>query len=339
MNIVFDIETLPCNDPEVIAELTATIKPPGNIKKAESIAEWMRENREAAAADLVARTSFDGMYGRICCISYAIDDDAPISVFGNEHKLIADFFAAVDAASTSTYRGFDVYGELVFVGHNIASFDLPFLKHRAIIHGIKPPAVLLNAMNAKPWDACIADTMLMWSQDREKRASMNKLCKAFGISGKDGFDGSMVADTWPVDPMKVVSYCEDDVLRTREMYRRMMFLDCPPIVSATTQNAAAQINARAAEDRRLANILAEEQAARAAKNAEFLGETVAATSATPESASAPATPVDIRAAVVEHQDEISSFLDTRYFKDESRIRAILVEFVKHQAAFNLRKAA
>jgi putative phage-type endonuclease len=51
------------------------------------------------------------------------------------------------------------------------------------------------------------------------------------------------------------------------------------------------------------------------------------------------TPAQKQAAVVEHQDEIGSFIKSRDFKDESRIRAILVEFVKHQAAFNLRKAA
>ena len=217
MNIYFDIETLPTNDATVISELTAAIKPPGNIKKAESIAEWMRENGETAAKEAVAKTSFDGMYGRICCISYAIDDENPESVFGDERNLLKDFFDRLNLVPRL------VRGDLVFIGHNIAGFDLPFLKHRAIIHGIKPPIALIKAMNAKPWDGCISDTMLMWSQDREKRASMEKLCRAFGIAGKGDFDGSMVAETWPIDPVKVVSYCQDDVRRTREIYKRITF--------------------------------------------------------------------------------------------------------------------
>lgn len=49
--------------------------------------------------------------------------------------------------------------------------------------------------------------------------------------------------------------------------------------------------------------------------------------------------VDTTAAVIEHQDEISTFLKSRSFKDESRIRAILVEFVKHQAERALASAA
>ena len=78
-------------------------------------------------------------------------------------------------------------------------------------------------MSAKPWDACIADTLLMWSGDPHKRGSMDKLCKVLGIPGKGDFDGSMVASTWPTDPQKVISYCEDDVIRTRSIYQRLTF--------------------------------------------------------------------------------------------------------------------
>jgi predicted PolB exonuclease-like 3'-5' exonuclease len=63
----------------------------------------------------------------------------------------------------------------------------------------------------------------MWSPDRDKRVSLDKLCKAFGIPGKGDFDGSMVADTWSVNPDKVIEYCRDDVARTRQVYNRLTF--------------------------------------------------------------------------------------------------------------------
>lgn len=53
----------------------------------------------------------------------------------------------------------------------------------------------------------------------------------------------------------------------------------------------------------------------------------------------PFTKTDKEAAVIDHQDDISTFLAGRSFKDESRIRAILVEFIKHQAERNFKKAA
>ena len=216
MLITFDLETLPTNDMQVIAEISASIKPPANYSKQETIVKWFEENGAQAIKDAVAKTSFDGMYGRIACIGFT-DDDKTVLATSQDHsegdaiQLFFDFVGSFDY-------------QITFCGHNVHGFDLPFLKHRAIILGIKPPAQLLHAMSAKPWDNCIADTMLMWSSDPHKRGSMDRLCKAFGIQGKDGFDGSMVAETWPVDPQKVIEYCKDDVERTRKIYKRINFI-------------------------------------------------------------------------------------------------------------------
>lgn len=214
MNVYLDIETIPTTDAEVIRELKSTIAPPGNIKKQESIDAWMKENAESAANDLVAKTSFDGMYGRIACIAWAFGDGEIQSTSKDDSE--AD-------ALRLLYSTISVNDTLTVVGHNVAGFDLPFLKHRSIILGIKPPPAIRRAMNAKPWSEFIADTMLMWSDNRDKRASMDKLCRVLGIPGKDGFDGSMVAETWPVNPQKVIDYCKDDVSRTRAIYKRLTF--------------------------------------------------------------------------------------------------------------------
>ena len=72
--IVFDIETLPCNDEELIAELAKTITPPATHKKQETIEKWMEENMLKALQDLVIKTSLDGMYGRVACIAWAAGD-------------------------------------------------------------------------------------------------------------------------------------------------------------------------------------------------------------------------------------------------------------------------
>jgi len=54
---------------------------------------------------------------------------------------------------------------------------------------------------------------------------------------------------------------------------------------------------------------------------------------------APANVTEIRQeAVIEHQDVIAAFLKFRQFKDETKVRAILVEFIKFQAEFGMRKS-
>lgn len=224
MLLYLDLETVPTTDQDVIETLSAKIAAPANYKKPESIAEWERENKPQAVKEAVAKTSFDGAYGRIVCICYAFDDGKVFSVHGDDEKtLLEQFYSHVYDLSTGVFQGYTSDVPLTVIGHNVAGFDLPFLKHRSIINRVTPPAAILKAMNARPWDNCIADTMLMWSSDREKRASMDKLCRAFGIEGKGDFDGSMVADTWPVDPQKVVDYCCADVERTRALYYRMTF--------------------------------------------------------------------------------------------------------------------
>lgn len=233
MLLTFDIETLPCSDPAIIAELAAKIKPPGNISKPETIAKWLEDNKEQALADAIHKTGLDGLYGRICCIGYAFDDGDVFTSSGDDEKSVLEHFYShvFDVARYAIVREGDLPRAdqwrdhpVTVVGHNVVGFDLPFLKHRSIINRVKPINVISKAMAAKPWDDCVADTMLMWDSDhREKRASMDKLCRAFGIDGKGDFDGSMVAATWPNDPQKVIDYCKDDVRRTREIYKRLTF--------------------------------------------------------------------------------------------------------------------
>ena len=223
MKLYLDIETLPCTDPAFISQVSDTITAPAQYKKPESIEEWLRDNKDKAVKDAVSKTSFDGLYGSIACICYAFDDGEIFSVDARcgEKMMLEQFYCHVLDMSGVDHHAGTAQQQLVVVGHNVAGFDLPFIKHRSIINNVKPVDAMIKPMNAKPWDACIADTMLMWSSDSQKRVSMDKLCKAFGLEGKGDFDGSMVAETWPTEPLKVIGYCIDDVRRTRELYKCM----------------------------------------------------------------------------------------------------------------------
>ena len=138
--LTFDIETLPTTDAEVIASLAETVKAPGTLKKPESIAAWMEENRESAAAELVAKTSFDGLYGSIACICYQFDDGEVFSVdaksSGDENTMLEHFYSHVFDMVCTEYHGGIASQNLTVCGHNIAGFDLPFLFKRAAILGV-----------------------------------------------------------------------------------------------------------------------------------------------------------------------------------------------------------
>lgn len=237
MNIYLDIETLPGNSDFLMDSLRAdaqkekdAARAPSNYKDEAKIAEYIAGKHAEIDADTEnkrRRTSFDGLYGSIACIAYAFDDSEVFSVdqntSGDEKTMLEHFYSHVFDQISVAYHGGVAATNATFIGHNIAGFDLPFLKHRSIILGVRPIAAMTAAFAAKSWDKCVADTMLMWSSEREKRVSMDRLCKALDIPGKDGFDGSMVADAWPTNPQKVIDYCKDDVERTRAMYRRLTF--------------------------------------------------------------------------------------------------------------------
>jgi len=216
MIVTFDIETIPCQNADIIASIAADVKPPASMKKAETIAEWEATQKIDAINDAVAKTSFDGAYGSICCIGWCIDDGEIKSAVGTEKQIIEVFFRDLEESNP---RGLDA----TFVGHNVNAFDLRFLFQRAIILGIRPPAFI--QFNAKSWSDTVFDTMTYFA-GYGNRISLDKLFKVLGIEGKTGVTG---ADVWPmyqdgkID--EIAEYCRHDVEITRKVYKRLTFKD------------------------------------------------------------------------------------------------------------------
>jgi hypothetical protein len=209
--VYLDLESIPSQSADYRSKVREGIKPPGTIKKPESILQWLDENAESATNEAVAKTSFDPAYGHICCLSYAIDD-GPIEYFEarkveDERHILESFYAALPKV-----------GRLQFIGHNIAGFDLRFILCRSIVLGVRIPSVIPR--DIKPWSQEIFDTMTAWAGARGT-ISQDRLCEALGIAGKDGFDGSMVAEAWANGEYEKISmYCRADVEKVRAIHKR-----------------------------------------------------------------------------------------------------------------------
>lgn len=211
----FDIETIPSQLPGIRDEFIAAVKAPGQYKKADSIAEWLKENREIEGEDAWLKTSFDGGLGHACVIGFAVGDGTPHTYqreYHDEKTLLEDFFSAVTDAGPG----------LTFIGHNLIGFDLPFLWKRAMVLNVKPP--LFFPRNPKAWSESVVDTMLLWDGQQRAGGSMDRICKLMGIEGKGDMDGSKV---WPMYQegklTEIAHYCKGDVERTRAMHKRMTF--------------------------------------------------------------------------------------------------------------------
>lgn len=243
--ITFDIETGPTADQAFIdavrAEIEASVeaecgavRAPANYKDAVKIEEWhatvgaqkiadIRASAESQIAEKIRATSLDGALGCIAVIGYAIDERPARAIYrdgtdpaAHEKEVIREFFDLVDnewGGARSMPR---------WIGHNLTGFDLRFLFQRAVVLGIRPPACI--PFHAKPWDDNVFDTMVKWA-GAGNRVKLDKLCRALGLPGKQGFDGSQVAEAIAAGKIaEVAKYCaEVDVEQTRAVYKRLTF--------------------------------------------------------------------------------------------------------------------
>ena len=107
MNIYIDIETIPAQRPDVLEEITATIKPPATYKKAESIAEWMKSEAPVAIDEAYRKTGLDGAYGQVCVVGLALDEMPPLTLqaddwrdAGAEARLLSSLHGALSEMVT-----------------------------------------------------------------------------------------------------------------------------------------------------------------------------------------------------------------------------------------------
>ena len=211
--VYFDLETIPSQDLALLDKLRAEAKAPASFKKPESIAEWLAENRETAALEALAKTSFDPMHGHICTVAFARNG-------GDIEVCHAETVADEKAILTSFFAWLDPYHSETLVGHYIHGFDVPFLLKRAVILGVKIPSGIPR--DPKPWDKLLNDTMVMWAGSKGT-ISMDKLAAGLGLQGKSDLDGSMVAKAWADgEHDRIADYCKDDVRIVREIHNRFM---------------------------------------------------------------------------------------------------------------------
>lgn len=218
--LYLDIETLGTDRADVRDYIAAGISPPGNISKAETIEKWHIESKPKAIEEAIAKTSFDGAFGRVCCIGWALGDQAPGTIADEDDEAwVLNFFKTDLALAVGESFTTQV------IGHNVSAFDLRFLVQRYIVHGIRPPLVIARAAAATPWESDkVFDTMVQWA-GVGNRVSLDKLCLALSIpSPKSELDGSKVAEYVAAGRInEVAAYCAGDVEAVREVHRRMTF--------------------------------------------------------------------------------------------------------------------
>lgn len=218
--LYLDIETIPTDRPDHIEQIAVGVKPPASMSKPETIKAWEQDKKPAAIAEAIARTSFDGAFGRICCVGWAWNDNPAVATLhfsGKEverETLLTAFDRIQQEAPPRTIAP-------TIVGHYVAGFDIRFIWQRAFVLGVPLPHWFPR--DPKPWSREVQDTMVMWAGSKGT-ISLDDLCQTLGVPGKGDVDGSMVADLWKQGEFaRITDYCRDDVNRVRAVHRKMLF--------------------------------------------------------------------------------------------------------------------
>lgn len=213
MKLFIDVETVPSQHPEALAAVRASLKPPGTLKKPESIAAWWATEADGAADEAWRKQSFDATHGELVSIAIVSEDGqqwvdcrAPGE---SEAGLLGECFAAVERMRQTQAEALapDARAwlpDLYPVAHN-AAFDMGFLWRRAIVNRVAVPAWLPGPMARAGKDyGC---TMLVWA-GFGGRVSLDRLCNALNVPSPKahGMDGSQVFDAWLADDTAAIEH-------------------------------------------------------------------------------------------------------------------------------------
>jgi 3'-5' exonuclease len=195
--LFLDIETIRGPIPPSIDDIEA----PANYKDPEKIAAY-----KAAALDKEwAKQALQSHKGRIVCAAFAIDNGEVECITGDEKYILENINEATEQLTTP-------------VGHNVA-FDLLFIAHRGLAHGIS----FDSFRPTSKWDKPYIDTMELASFGLQWRymISLSDLCDLCDIERPYG-KGEDVQAQWDAGKLdEIKKHCISDVKAVRECYYKL----------------------------------------------------------------------------------------------------------------------
>jgi predicted PolB exonuclease-like 3'-5' exonuclease len=202
--LYFDIETVR----GVINVNPDDLKAPSNYTDVMKIAAY----KDKKMQEIKDKAGLNSFTAKICSISWAVDNGEVQNITSiNEDELIYKFENAIDKEGCF----------FEWIGHNILSFDLPFIFHRSVKYDAGRLKSLLPESNRHN----IYDTMKQLSPtDYKAMHKLSDACTYMGIkSPKDGIDGSKVQGYYDAGRFNEIGlYCSNDVKAVRDLHLKLI---------------------------------------------------------------------------------------------------------------------
>ena len=155
-------------------------------------------------------------FGRIVCVSLgALDKEGKIKITtfkGDEKDILLKVRTVLNTAES----------KYTLCGHNIKSFDIPYLGKRYMINGLKTPS-MLPTHETKPWEIKAIDTREIWTSGGFKSfSSLSLISTLLGLPVYSEIKGEDVSVYYWNDEMdKVVEYCESEIKLTIDIIKKI----------------------------------------------------------------------------------------------------------------------
>lgn len=153
----------------------------------------------------IETTGLNPALDRIIVIGYKVDEQPIKIIEGNEKDILQNFFKIVRSQKSVYLIGF------------VISFDINFIRIRAILNNIKP--INFNTIqNIDLRKVLIGDSRL--------HGKLGDYGKALGIEKHNGINGELVPILFQEGKIDLIKkYCETDVKITSMLYNRLKELD------------------------------------------------------------------------------------------------------------------
>jgi hypothetical protein len=180
---------------------------------------------EARAQKALAQTALDVTLAEVLCVCATADGEPLCGLFAQRPEPIEEFVVLERAAEVlNEFSGPDT----IWVGHNIAGFDLPILLNRWRRHRITPPEHF-PAYSGR-WMGRVFDSMLR-IPTKTGFISLNEACARYGIPMQkdtiwqgEPMTGARVGEAFEAGEYALIAeYCMADVEMVGELYSVMTF--------------------------------------------------------------------------------------------------------------------
>jgi len=212
--IAFDIETSPLPRERIIelaGDFDENSVKTGNLGL-EKAMEKIAKAKENFIEDKVDRGALSAEYGFVVAIGIKEGDEERL-LFGSEEEMLPKFWTMV----LNDY----CEGDALWVGFNSNNFDLPFLLRRSLIAGVKVPKEVIPV--TRYWSQNFwKDLMEIWQAgDFKATISLDRMCKAFGIEGKNG-SGKYFWKLLEDEPDRAEEYLQNDIRITYKLAKKVL---------------------------------------------------------------------------------------------------------------------